>query len=80
MTTAAPIRMGRMRATPEDPPACQAGDRSHCEGDDNHPAVYRIEKVDPATGEIWRRFMCLRAAGAWAYRFDVPFPPGMWQD
>lgn len=74
------IRMGRLRVAGDAGPDCQAKDRRHCGRTEKHPAEYRLEVVDPATAVVRGGHLCLRAAGAWAYHHDVPFPPGMWQD
>lgn len=76
-TVATPIRMGRIRADAERPKACESTSKINCPKYE-HPASYRIEKTDPATGVIWRRCFCTSSAAAWAARHHIAFPPGLW--
>jgi len=71
-------RLGRVPVEAEAPRACDAPPpKKHCDRH-NDVACYRAETVDLATGVVRRKFFCLGAAGAWAYRYGLAFPPGMW--
>ncbi len=43
-----------------------------------HPAHFHAEVVDPGTGEIKGRDLCIPAARAFATKYALEYPPGMW--
>lgn len=71
-------RLGRVSVDPETPRACDApAPKKHCD-EHNDVACYRVETIDLATGMVRRKWFCLGAACAWAYRYGLAFPPGRW--